>query len=474
MATVSADSRQAPHAEPEPAPAPAAVQAELLRVLAGPVFAHAQSHQRLLRYLVENSLAGRSNLLKETVLGIEVFYRPAAQFDPRRDSIVRVEARRLRERLAQHYAAHADSALVISLPKGSYRPQFVQQQPVLPTPPSPAQQHAQELLDRGLFFLRQGHEAGHRKALARFEAAVAAAPEMADAHNGVARAWTQLVATNIEPPYPGVHKAQAAVQQALALAPRHAEALVLAAQLAQRFDFDWPRARALFAQALAAAPQSAYVRHSHAMALMMRGDFADAQNELTTARRFDPLNLGLRAHLGLLALYQRQWAQAESSLQELLDMAPDNVLGLSLLAYVALCRGDAAQALALYQQVSALHPALSIGRVGEVLALAALARVPEARQRLRALHKRFARAGRAYLSPYQLAMAEIWLGHADPALDLLQQAVQERDPNALCLPVDPAFDALAAVPRFVALRAQVLGDGLSAVPGAAGGASSTT
>lgn len=85
-------------------PQPEAIRQELASVLAAPAFAGALAHQRLLRHLVETTLDGQMQALKETVLGIEVFQRPAQSFDPRRDSIVRVEARRLRLRPRQHYA----------------------------------------------------------------------------------------------------------------------------------------------------------------------------------------------------------------------------------------------------------------------------------------------------------------------------------------------------------------------------------
>lgn len=441
------------HTTPDAVP-PEQVLLELARVLAAPAFVDARAHQRLLRHLVEQTLAGHADVLKETVLGIEVFQRPAGSFDPRRDSIVRVEARRLRQRLQQHYQATPGGALMIVLPTGSYRPQFVRPAALAADAADTPRARAAELVDRGHFFLRQGHDTGHRKALERFEAAAQALPSLAAAHAGVARAWLQLVATNLEPPRPGIELALAAVHRALALQPAHAESLVLAAQLTHRFGFDWPAARALFQRALRAAPDSAYVRHAQALSLMMRGDFEAAATALAVARQIDPLHLSLRAHQALLALYRRQWDEAEDTLQALLDLSADNVLGMSLLAYVALCQGDAAAALAVYGRVAALHPNLSIGACGQVWALAALGRTAESRLALQALQRAW--AGR-YLSPYQVAMAELRLGDADAALQLLQRAVAERDPNALCLPVDPAFDSLQAVPAFVALRQQVLG-----------------
>lgn len=430
----------------------AAALSELARVLASPAFAGAVAHQRLLRHLVEHRLAGRVEMLKETMLAIAVFQRPADRFDPRQDSIVRVEARRLRERLRRHYVQDSGSALMIVLPKGSYRPQFV------PRHIDATHATADELVERGVYFLRQGHEDGHRKALDRFEAAAAAAPDLVAAHSGVARAWLQLVATNIEPPRPGVDHALAAVRRALALQPAHAESLVLAAQLLQRFEYDWTGAQALFARALRAAPASSYVRHAHALALMMRGQFDAADAELAVARQLDALHLGLRAHQALLLLYRRRWDDAEDVLQALLDMAPDNVLGMSLLAYVRLCQGDAAAALAQYGQVSARHTALSIGPAGQVWSLAALGRHLDARRALQALQRDW--TGR-YLPPYQLAMAELHPGDPGAALALLERAVHERDPNALCLQVDPAFDSLHGQPRFAALLLQVHGAVLS-------------
>lgn len=446
--TPNASSPSTTAAAHEP-PFASAVREELARVLATPAFAGAAAHQRLLRHLVERCLAGRSAELKESLLGIEVFQRPAQSFDPRQDSIVRVQARRLRERLRQHYADGHHTAWMIVLRSGSYVPQF------LPRPGDAASAQAEELVARGQFFLRQGHESGHRKALDRFEVAALAAPDYAPAHAGVARAWLQLVATNLEPPQPGVSLALAAVHRALQLQPTHAESLVLAAQLTHRFDFNWSAARDLFERAQRAAPQAAYVQHALALSQMMRGEFEAAALALASARQAEPLQLSLRAHLALLALYRRRWDEAEDALQALLDLSADNVLGMSLLAYVDLCRGDAAAALAQYTRVANLHPQLSIGPCGRVWALAQLGQHPQARAALLAVEQNWPH-GR-YLSPYQLAMAEQLLGDSNAALALLTRAVQERDPNAICLPVDPAFDGLVAAPRFTALRRAVLG-----------------
>ena len=76
---------------------PNGVAAELEKVLSSQGFANASQGSRLLRFVVERTLEGRADEIKESVLGVEVFGRPS--FDPRTDPIARVEASRLRNRL---------------------------------------------------------------------------------------------------------------------------------------------------------------------------------------------------------------------------------------------------------------------------------------------------------------------------------------------------------------------------------------
>lgn len=100
------------------------VRAELERVLASRGFTTAGRQSRLLRHVVEKTLAGQGDQLKEYSVGMEVFDRDE-KYDPRIDSIVRVEAGRLRSRLDEYYAADgAGDPIRISLPRGAYVAQF--------------------------------------------------------------------------------------------------------------------------------------------------------------------------------------------------------------------------------------------------------------------------------------------------------------------------------------------------------------
>jgi hypothetical protein len=99
-------------------------RAELCAVLAAKEFVRAPRLAHLLSYLCEKQFAGEENQIKEYSIGVEVFGRGAA-FDQDSDSIVRVEANRLRKRLAEYYAGEgASHELQISIPIGQYVPRF--------------------------------------------------------------------------------------------------------------------------------------------------------------------------------------------------------------------------------------------------------------------------------------------------------------------------------------------------------------
>jgi hypothetical protein len=95
----------------------------LQEVLASPHFCNSKRYPALLRYVVETSLAGKADLLKERTLGVEVFHRPP-DYDTNADTVVRYTAGEVRKRLSLYYHDH-DSRLQISLPAGSYVPEFL-------------------------------------------------------------------------------------------------------------------------------------------------------------------------------------------------------------------------------------------------------------------------------------------------------------------------------------------------------------
>jgi TolB-like protein/tetratricopeptide (TPR) repeat protein len=103
---------------------PEAARRSLERVVAGSPLAASVHLKNFLRYIVEETLAGRADNIKEYTIGVEV-YKRGADFNPKADAIVRVEAGRLRAKLTEYYAgAGSSDPIRIVLPKGSYVPGF--------------------------------------------------------------------------------------------------------------------------------------------------------------------------------------------------------------------------------------------------------------------------------------------------------------------------------------------------------------
>ena len=101
-----------------------AERAELQAVLQSHLFIRSPALTHLLSYLCEKTFAGESGQIKEYSVGLDVFDRRDS-FDQDTDSIVRVQANRLRKRLSEYYASEgAAHPIHITIPVGQYIPVF--------------------------------------------------------------------------------------------------------------------------------------------------------------------------------------------------------------------------------------------------------------------------------------------------------------------------------------------------------------
>jgi Tol biopolymer transport system component len=99
------------------------VRQQVDRILSDRLFQRSDRLSRFLRYVVEQALEGTAGELKEQVLAAELYARLDG-FDPTADPIVRVDARRLRDKLREYYAEFPNEPVLITVPKGSYAPKF--------------------------------------------------------------------------------------------------------------------------------------------------------------------------------------------------------------------------------------------------------------------------------------------------------------------------------------------------------------
>ncbi|HUA96711.1 MAG TPA: hypothetical protein VMA34_00130 [Terracidiphilus sp.] len=103
----------------------AALLQHLKEIVEGPAFKGSHRSAQFLRYIVEQSVAGKFDLLKERMIGVELFGR-SPSYDTGEDAIVRVTASDVRKRLLQHYGRNGTSCdFRLNLPSGSYIPEIV-------------------------------------------------------------------------------------------------------------------------------------------------------------------------------------------------------------------------------------------------------------------------------------------------------------------------------------------------------------
>lgn len=101
-----------------------AIHLQMERLLANPYFSHSRRFPSFLRFVIDHTISGQTDTLKERTLGIEIFGKNA-DYDTSADPIVRVTAAEIRKRIAQYYQDPGhEHELRISLLPGSYIPQF--------------------------------------------------------------------------------------------------------------------------------------------------------------------------------------------------------------------------------------------------------------------------------------------------------------------------------------------------------------
>jgi hypothetical protein len=98
---------------------------QLEKILQSQTLHGSESLRAFLRFVVTKALDNEESSLKEYTIATEVFGRSSSRYDSRNDSVVRVQAKRLRSKLQEYYLTEGkNDPLIIDLPKGHYAPTF--------------------------------------------------------------------------------------------------------------------------------------------------------------------------------------------------------------------------------------------------------------------------------------------------------------------------------------------------------------
>ncbi|HEV2381600.1 MAG TPA: tetratricopeptide repeat protein [Terriglobia bacterium] len=279
-----------------------------------------------------------------------------------------------------------------------------------------------------------------------FEQAVALDPGFAQALVGIAESWWECAVFGLESPREAVAVGHDAVTRALDLDPCCADAIAMLGVYSGVHDFDWAGSERHFQRALQLNPASPDIRRRYAAFLLEpMGRLNESRTQHEAALDLDPLSPVVLAFLGHCMVLERRYDEAVEQLQETVERDPEYWMAQLMLAGAYAFQGQYDKALPIIQSAEralgsnpmVLGPAgLMYGRLGNL---------SEAENCRRALQ---AAGEMRYVSPLCLAWVDLGLGDIASALDWMEKAVEERDPQIIHFSVKPLYDSLHAHPRF--------------------------
>ncbi len=280
------------------------------------------------------------------------------------------------------------------------------------------------------------------KAIERYEQAIALDPDCAPAHASLAEAYVLLsTGFDVLPSREAMPKAREAAQKALEIDPTLAEAHVSLGMVAMCYEWDRRAAMKHFQKAIALNPNSAAAYQWMEMLwTFLEGDLDQAQAAIERAQEQDPMNLLIKARVGYIYIYRRDYDRAVQFFQNLLELEPNFPL-----AYVGLMEsygrwGRFNESLAAGEKSIELQgpsrvSGAQLGSLGFWSALAG--KKARARQLLNELETR---AKTGYGSNFWMAAIHHGLGESDRAFQLFSKSLEERDGSMFYIIAFPSFD----------------------------------
>ncbi len=290
-------------------------------------------------------------------------------------------------------------------------------------------------------------EAGFDAAEQYYQRALAKDPASAEAYAGMAAVWLYRRQLSMAPAREAGEKGRAAALKAVELDDTLAVAHWILGALFGWTDFNFAAAEREFKRTLELDPNDAQARASYSHALMILGRPGEGMSQIERAVAIDPLDVGVRVFYGVILYSARRYDEAVAQANEVLRLQPGHPGALAIL-YTALFMkhryADAIKAQAAYYKAWGwpdVADALTKGYAESGYAVA-LRRATEV-----ALATHGGEPGVAYEAAWNYTMA----GDRARALDWLERAYADGNPNIPYNGVDPNFAPLRNEPRFQAL-----------------------
>jgi TolB-like protein/DNA-binding winged helix-turn-helix (wHTH) protein len=309
---------------------------------------------------------------------------------------------------------------------------------ISPENPSTRDPEAHALYLEARYLWSQRNFPSELKSVDLLQQAIARDPNYALAWAGLADSLIAIGDVEDVDPSAYLPRARDAALKALQLDPSLAEAHAALGMVACHYDYDWPTAEREYKKAFELNPSYASAHQYYALGLMAHGRFAEAETQLATARRLDPLALIVDVDLALLRKFQRDFDGVIAVSKNILQRDPNYHLAYSMLTTGYYCErrwDDWRAADAKVPQDDFLR-AMANGHPEEIER--ALRKVTDA-----------AKAGAR--RPYNVASFAMLKGDRSLALDWLEKSYQHHDYWMLFINVDPQYDPIRSDPRFQAI-----------------------
>jgi serine/threonine-protein kinase len=345
--------------------------------------------------------------------------------------------------LADVFAVQQDIAKAIA---GALRVQLV-----AGSPPPTVDAEAYELNLKGRFALntRSGPD-DLLRAVRYFEAAIARDSNYARAYAGLSDAWALISNFGYDRPRPSFAKARAAALRALALDSTLADARASLGHTLCTEDYAWAAAERELRRAIDQDPTYAFARTTYAVCLMATGRHAEAVAQLDTARRLDPLRVGIGALLGRAYVNWGRPDEAIAALDQVIDLNPQADLAWQQLGHAYLLKQQSADAIAAFRKAAALSGLRDSAHLAYAYAVTGDRATAE-----RIVGDLVASSSRRYVSPFHIAMAYSALGRVDDAFAFLERGYDERASFMGLVKFTVAFAPLHGDPRWSRLLARM-------------------
>lgn len=310
---------------------------------------------------------------------------------------------------------------------------------------------AYQLYLKGRYFWNKFTKEWVEKGIEHFQEAIAVAPTYALAYAGLADSYFRLSDACL-PPKEALPKAKEAALRAIELDEELSEAHASLGLIKVYYDHDWAGAEIEYLRAIELNPNYSVAHQRYGSYLMYTGRLEEAAAEYDLAHELDPLStriyLGMAANLIMMGRLER----ANEQLQKALELDPNDYPARHGLGVLRMKEGRYEESIAEFRRACQLEPDAypTMGLLAHVQALAG--DVGAARETLARLEDI---SGRAYVSPYGLAVAHVGLGEHGRALDYLERLYEERNDWVVWFKVAPELERLRAEPRFIELLRRI-------------------